>query len=638
MKKVARIALILTMLICSIAQAETIKSHGIAMHGIPKYAENFLHYEYVNPIAPKGGQLKLGAVGTFDSFNPYIPKGNAGAGATMETLMTTSADEPFSAYGLIAESIEVPEDRSWAQFTIRKEAKWHDGQPITVDDVIWSLNTLKEFGHPFYRFYYGDVSSAVKISSDTVKFEFSDNTNRELPLIVGQMPILPKHYWDDKDFTLTTLEPPLGSGPYRIKNFEPGRFITLERVEDYWGINLPVNIGTNNFDNIRIDYYRDETVIREALKSGDIDYREENQAKAWALDYDTPAVAQGRLKKVNLRHYNPTGMQAFVYNTRRPIFQDPRVRKALAYAFDFEWTNKNLFFGQYTRTKSFFSNSDLASRDLPTGLELKILEKYKNRIPESIFTTAYQPPETDSLGWPRNNLTVAQELLKEAGWTINDMKLTNSDGGQLFTFEILLYSEGFERIVLPFARNLKKLGIDVRVRRVDQTQYINRVRNFDYDMIVSGWGSSESPGNEQFGHWSSSAADSPAASNYAGVRDPIIDELINGLVQAKSREGLVAHTRALDRLLLSGHYVIPQWHLTSQRILYWDKFGLPKITPKSGTSTNLWWFDSKKSEQLSLSTTAQRNATNSNWLAYALVALILLIGALTFNRIKRKKS
>ena len=452
------------------------------------------------------------------------------------------------------------------------------------------------------------------------------------------MPILPRHYWDDKDFTLTTLEPPLSSGPYRIKNFEPGRFITLERVEDYWGINLPVNIGTNNFDTIRIDYYRDETVIREALKSGDIDYREENQAKAWALDYDTQAVAQGRLKKVNLRHYNPTGMQAFVYNTRRPIFQDPRVRKALAYAFDFEWTNKNLFFGQYTRTKSFFSNSDLASRDLPTGLELKILEKYKNRIPESIFTTPYQPPATDSLGWPRDNLTVAQELLKEAGWTINDMTLTNSDGEQLFTFEILLYSEGFERIVLPFARNLKKLGIDVRVRRVDQTQYINRVRNFDYDMIVSGWGSSESPGNEQFGHWSSSASDSPAASNYAGVRDPIIDELINGLVQAKSREGLVAHTRALDRLLLSGHYVIPQWHLTSQRILYWDKFGLPKITPKSGTSTNLWWFDRKKSEQLSLSTSAQRNETNSNWLAYALVALILLIGALTFNRIKRKKS
>ena len=628
----------LILLACSLARADSIKSHGIAMHGAPKYSENFHHFDYVNPSAPKGGRLKLGAVGTFDSFNPYIPKGNAGAGATMETLMTTSSDEPFSAYGLIAESIEVPEDRSWAQFKIRKEAKWHDGQPITVDDVIWSLNTLKELGHPFYRFYYGDVSSAVKISSDTVKFEFADNTNRELPLIVGQMPILPKHYWVGKDFTLTTLEPPLSSGPYRIKNFEPGRFISLERVKDYWGLNLPVNIGTNNFDNIRIDYYRDETVIREALKSGDIDYREENQAKAWALDYDTPAVAQGRLKKVNLRHYNPTGMQAFVYNTRRPIFQDIKVRQALAYAFDFEWTNKNLFFGQYTRTKSFFSNSELASRGLPTGLELKILEKYASDIPKNIFKTPYEPPITDGLGWPRDNLLVAQKLLREAGWTVNDMALTNRENGKLFTFEILLYSEGFERIVLPFARNLKKLGIDARVRRVDQTQYINRVRNFDYDMIVSGWGSSESPGNEQFGHWSSSAVDSPAASNYAGVKDPIIDELINGLVQAKSREDLVASTRALDRLLLSGYYVIPQWHLTSQRILYWNKFGLPKITPKSGTSTNLWWFDSEKSEQLARSTMTRRSETNSNWLVYAMVALMLFVGVLIFNRAKRKKS
>ncbi|MDC1311630.1 extracellular solute-binding protein [Burkholderiales bacterium] len=633
-----RVTLLLIALLSPSANAESIKSHGIAMHGAPKYSSNFQYFDYVNPVAPKGGRLKLGAVGTFDSFNPYIPKGNAGAGATMETLMTTSADEPFSAYGLIAESIEVPEDRSWAQFKIREEAKWHDGKPITVDDVIWSLNTLKEYGHPFYRFYYGDVSSAIKVSKDIVKFEFSDKTNRELPLIVGQMPILPKHYWEGKDFTLTTLEPPLSSGPYRIENFEPGRFITLERVKDYWGLNLPVNKGTNNFNNIRIDYYRDETVIREALKSGDIDYREENQAKAWALDYDTPAVSQGRLKKVNLRHYNPTGMQAFVYNTRRPIFQDVRVRQALAYAFDFEWTNKNLFFGQYTRTKSFFSNSDLAATGLPTGLELKVLEKYKNKISKNIFTTPYEPPATDGLGWPRDNLTSAQKLLQEAGWDVENMILTNSDSGDLFTFEILLYSEGFERIVLPFARNLKKLGVDVRVRRVDQTQYINRVRNFDYDMIVSGWGSSESPGNEQFGHWSSSAADSPAASNYAGVRDSIIDELIGGLVQAKSREDLVAHTRALDRLLLSGYYVIPQWHLTSQRILYWDKFGLPKVTPKSGTSTNLWWFDSDKFEQLTLTTSTQRKESNSNWLTYGLLALVLLIGALAFNRIKRKKS
>jgi microcin C transport system substrate-binding protein len=630
--------LILVLLCCPPLQAENTKSHGIAMHGSLKYSLNFPHFEYVNPNAPKGGRLNLGAAGTFDSFNPYIPKGNAGAGASMETLMTTSADEPFSAYGLIAEYIEVPEDRSWAQFKIRPEAQWHDGQPITVDDVIWSLNTLKEFGHPFYRFYYGDVLSAIKVSSDTVKFEFSGNTNRELPLIVGQMPILPKHYWADKDFTLTTLEPPLSSGPYRIKNFEPGRFIALERVKNYWGKNLPVNIGTNNFDEIRIDYYRDETVIREALKSGEIDYREENQAKAWALDYDTPAVAQGLLKKVSLRHHNPTGMQAFVYNTRRPIFQDVKVRQALSYAFDFEWTNKNLFFGQYTRTNSYFSNSDLASRGLPDRSELQILKKYTNLIPNEVFSKPYAAPKTDGLGWPRDNLAIAQTLLSDAGWQVKDMSLTNSETNDLFTFEILLYSEGFERIVLPFVRNLTKLGIDVRVRRVDQTQYINRVRNFDYDMIVSGWGSSESPGNEQFGQWSSNSADSPAASNYAGVKDPVVDELISGLVQAKSREDLVAHTRALDRVLLFGQYVIPQWHLTSQRILFWDKFGLPEVTPKTGTSTNLWWFDRQKADQLDTLSNAQHDETNSSWLTYGLIALLVIFSGLAINRIKRKRS
>ena len=631
-----RALLVFLLVCCSVAQAAVTRSHGIAMHGELRYVDDFRFFDYVNPKAPKGGRINLGAVGTFDSFNPYIPKGNSGAGASMETLMITSADEPFSAYGLIAEFIEVPEDRSWAKFKIRKEAKWHDGKPITVEDVIWSLNTLKNDGHPFYRFYYGDVTAAVKITEDTVKFEFADSTNRELPLIVGQMPILPKHYWEDKDFTLTTLTPPLGSGPYRISNFEPGRFIALERVKDYWGLDIPANVGTNNFDEIRIDYYRDETVLREALKSGDIDYREENQAKAWALDYDTPAVDQGTLKKVNLRHYNPTGMQAFVYNTRRPIFQDVRVREALAHAFDFEWTNKNLFFGQYARTKSFFSNSDLASTGLPEGLELEILEKYRDQVPSEVFTDSYQPPETDGMGWPREGLLKAQKLLSQAGWNVENMRLTNQLTGEKFTFEILLYSEGFERIVLPFARNLMKLGVDVRVRRVDQTQYINRVRNFEYDMIVSGWGSSESPGNEQFGQWSSTAADSPAASNYAGVQDPIVDALISGLVQAKSREDLIAYTRALDRLLLFGYYVIPQWHLKSQRILYWDKFGLPEITPKSGTSTNLWWYDITKAEKISRAVAPSNSTNNPNIKVYFFIALLVVIGLFTLKRLNRK--
>ena len=589
---------VLTLLALGIVSHAHGESHAIAMHGSPKYEKGFKHFDYVNPEAPKGGQLKLAAAGTFDSFHPYIPKGNSGAGASVETLLTTSADEPFSAYGLIAESVEVPDDRSWVEFKLRENAKWHDNKPITVEDVIWSLNTLKEKGHPFYRFYYGGVKGAVRTGAHSVKFEFTDLSNRELPLIIGQMPILPKHYWENKDFTLTTLDPPLNSGPYKIKNFEAGRFIVLERVENYWGKALPVNVGKHNFDEIRIDYYRDETVIREAIKSGEIDYREENQAKAWALDYDTPHVRQGLLKKVNIKHQNPTGMQAFVYNTRRPIFNDKKVREALAFAFDFEWTNKNLFFGQYTRTNSFFSNSDLASRGVPKGLELKILNKFKEDLSSDIFNQPFNPPSTDGNGWPRENLKKAQKMLADAGWIVNDMLLTNRETGEPFEFEILLYSEGFERIVLPFTRNLKKLGINARVRRVDQSQYINRVRSFDFDMIVSGWGSSESPGNEQLGQWSSQSANSPAASNYAGVSNPIVDQLIDGLIAATTREDLVAQTRALDRVLLSNHYVIPHWHLSSQRILYWDKFGIPEVTPKSGTSTTYWWIDPNKSEQL----------------------------------------
>ncbi len=615
-------------------------THAIAMHGSPKYLPDFDHFDYVNPHAPKGGTLKLASVGTFDSFNPYIPKGNSGVGASVETLLKTSADEPFSAYGLIAESVEVPTDRSWAKFKIRRSARWHDGVPITVEDVIWSLNTLKEKGHPFYRFYYSGVSSARKVDKDVVLFEFSDKSNRELPLIVGQMPILPKHYWENRDFTKTTLEPPLNSGPYKIKTFEPGRFVILERVDNYWGNSLPVNVGQNNFDEIRVDYYRDETVVREAIKSGDIDYREENQAKAWALDYDTPAVTSGLLRKVNIRHHNPTGMQAFVYNTRRPVFENVLVREALSYAFDFEWTNKNLFFGQYTRTNSFFSNSDLASNDLPSEREIAILTPFRDQLPSKLFQTAFKSPVTDGEGWPRANLEKSRTLLQQAGWTVRDMRLTNTVTGEPFIFEILLYSEGFERIVLPFVRNLSKLGIQANVRRVDQSQYVNRIRSFDFDMIVSGWGSSESPGNEQRGQWSSSAADSPAASNYAGVKNPIIDALIEGLIRAKTREDLVAHTRALDRVLLHGHYVIPQWHLRSQRILYWDKFSMPTITPKSGTSTTYWWFDDEKSQALEnnrISSASKDDGDSDSFNSTTLLIGLALLTALIWIRRWRRQ-
>lgn len=609
-------------------------AHAIAMHGTPKYAPNFTHFDYVNPRAPKGGVLRVGVQGTFDSFNPFIPKGNAGAGSAFETLLTSSADEPFTQYGLIAESIEVPADRSWAIFTLRREARWHDGMPITVEDVIWSLTILKSKGQPFFRFYYGGVAEATKVGPRRVKFTFSDEGNRELPLIVGQLPILPKHYWDTRDFESTTLEPPLGSGPYRVVDFEPGRYVVSERIDDYWGKDLPVNVGQNNFDRIRYDYYRDDTVIRQALKAGEIDVRFENQAKAWALDYAVPAVERGLLKKEEIRHFSPTGMQAFVYNTRREQFTDRRVRAALAYAFDFEWANKNLFFGQYARTESYFSNSDLAATGSPSQTELRILERYRGRIPEEVFTTAYRAPATDGSGWPRANLAKAFELLREAGWVVRDLKLVNEQTGQAFAFEILLVSPAFERIVLPFARNLKRLGIDARVRLVDQSQYINRIRSFDFDMIVSGWGASESPGNEQRGYWTSAAAASPAASNYAGVSDPVIDELVELLINAPDRESLVARARVLDRLLLFGHYVIPQWHLRMQRVLYWDKFSRPSVTPRSGTSVDYWWFDEAKAARLESARKSQPEAgrdeaTGGPGIVKPLVA-VLMLGVVVF--------
>ncbi len=615
-------------------------AHAIAMHGTPKYQPGFRHFDYVNPAAPKGGTLRVAVQGTFDSFNPFIPKGNAGAGNPYESLLASSADEPFTQYGLIAETIEVPRDRSWAIFTLRPQARWHDGKPITVDDVIWSLETLKTRGQPFFRFYYGGVAGAEQIGPRQVKFTFSDRGNRELPLIVGQLPILPKHYWESRDFEKTTLEPPLGSGPYRVTDFEPGRYVVTERVTDYWGAKLPVNVGQNNFDRIRYDYYRDDTVIRQALKAGEIDFRLENQAKAWALDYDVPAVQRGWLIKEEIRHFSPTGMQAFVYNTRRELFSDRTVREALAYAFDFEWTNRNLFFGQYARTESYFSNSELAAAGLPEGRELNVLDRYRERVPIELFHRPYKAPSTDGSGWPRENLARAFALLEEAGWVVRDMKLVNEDTGAGFSFEILLVSPAFERIVLPFVRNLKRLGIDARVRLVDQSQYINRIRSFDFDMIVSGWGASESPGNEQRSYWTSAAASSPAASNYAGVNDPVVDELVELLINAPDRKSLVARARALDRVLLFGYYVIPQWHLRMQRVLYWDKFSRPEVTPRTGTSIDYWWFDEAKAARLERARNQQPQNTDddgNNVISLNLaLGIIIVLGAIVIIIVRHK--
>ena len=577
-----------------------LSGHAMTMfdNEVPKYPPDFKHFEYANPEAPKGGTLRLAAEGTFDSFHPFIPKGNPASTGSVETLLVTSADEPFTAYGLIAESMEWPEDRSWVIFNLRPEARWHDGQPITATDVTWSFSTLIKTGRPGYRFYYQAVEKAETLSEHRVRFTFKESGNQELPLIVGQLPILPHHYWQDRDFARTTLDPPLGSGPYRIKRFEAGRYIEQERVTDYWGHDLAVQRGLNNFDLIRTNYFRDATPIRLALKSGDIDYREENQAKAWAEAYNVNAVSRGWLKKELVKHRMPTGMQAFVMNTRRPIFRDVRVREALGYAFDFEWTNRNLFNGQYTRTASYFSNSDLAASGLPQGEERSLLERYRDRLPPALFTQTFAPPVTDGSGWPRENLRQATRLLNKSGWVIKDLKRVNTKTGEPLTFEILLVSPAFERIVLPYVRNLKRLGIEAHVRLIDQSQYINRFRQFDFDMLVAVWGQSETPGNEQRNYWSSSAATTPGSRNLAGVSDSVIDTLIEQLIKSVSRTQLNQRTRALDRALLWNFYVIPHWHIRADRILYWDKFSRPSIPIRSGVMTARWWYDPLKAAAL----------------------------------------
>ncbi len=582
-----------------------VESHAIAMHGTPKYPAGFPHFHYVNPKAPKGGSLWLAAQGTFDSLNPYIVKGTAasGAGLIYDTLMRRADDEPFTLYPLLAESIRYPQDRSWVEFTLNPAARWHDGRPVTVEDVIFSMNILRKQGRPFYRYYFRDIARMERTGPRSVKFIFRGGTNRELPLIVaGDLNILPKHYWKDRDFTKFSLDPPLGSGPYRIGKVSPGRRIEFVRVKDYWGRNLPANVGHYNFDLIRYEYFFDASVMREALKAGQFDYRAENTASAWARAYDIAAKREGLLIQKTFPTGQPSGMQAFVYNLRNPLFRDWRVRRALVYAFDFEWTNRNLFFGQYARTRSFFDNSELASRPgKPRGAVLRLLQDLKRRypgaVPNRVFTSPYTlPVYRDSNIRP--GLREAFRLLKEAGWVVRNFRLVNAKTGLPLRFTILLRSPAFERIVLPVRRNLKRLGIDMRIRLVDFSQYVNRVRKFDFDIVVLGWGQSLSPGNEQRGYWTTAAAKRPASSNWSGLQNRAVDDLVEQLIAAPDRKSLVLRTRALDRLLLSQHFVIPNWHIPYDRVVFWDKFGYPDKPTIGGADIMTWWFDPAKAARL----------------------------------------
>ena len=592
--------LIISITFPSFLKAEINIAHAIAMHGEPKYPDSFQYVDYANPDAPKGGKIILSSTGSYDSFNPFILKGTAAAGIgnLYETLTTGSSDEAFTEYGLIAKTIEWPDDRSWVAFTIREEAVWHDGKNISPEDVIWTFNTLMEKGHPFYKYYYGDVVEVIQENDNKVRFNFKGNTNLELPLIVGQLPVLPKHYWTNKNFEETSMDIPIGSGPYKIKNFDAGRTITYELDSDYWGKNIPIKKGTENFGVIQYEYYKDRSIEREAFKSGDIDLFSENTSKDWATSYDTPAVQNGLIKKELIEHQNPQGMQGFAFNTRKEIFEDKRVREALSYAFDFEWTNKNLFYNAYKRTNSFFENSELASSGVPSGRELDLLNDYRELLPQKLFQEEYNPPKTDGSGFMRKELQEATKLLQDAGWELQEGKLINKKSGSKFEFELLLVSPAFERIVLPFKDNLAKLGIDVSVRTIDSAQYQNRLDGFDFDMIVSTFSQSLSPGNEQRNFWGSDAAKTNGSRNIIGISNEVIDSLIEKVISAKDREDLIMTTRALDRVLLWNHYVIPQWHISAYRTLYWDIFDKPSVRPKYSLGTNTWWVVADKASTI----------------------------------------
>jgi microcin C transport system substrate-binding protein len=592
-------ALLLLALTTAAAAAETKRFEALSLVGEPKYKPGFKHLDYVNPEAPKGGELRLHAIGGFDNLNGFIIKGDPapGIGFVYQSLMESSADEMSTEYGMIASSADIPDDLSYVIYNLRPEARWHDGKPITADDVVWSFDTLKAKGRPIYRFYYANVSKAEALDPHRVKFTLTGPRNRELPQILGQLTVLPKHWWASRDFAATTLEPPLGSGPYRVAHVEPNRSVILERVKDWWAKDLPLNRGRYNFDRVRIDMYRDSTVALEAFKAHQYDFRNENSAKEWATGYDFPARQAGLVVTEAIPHKRPTGMQAFVFNTRRPLFADPRVREAIGYAFDFEWSNQNLFFGQYTRTESYFSNSDFAARGLPEGAELALLEKYRGKVPDEVFTKPYAAPKTDGSGNNRDNLRKAIQLLESAGWKVKDRRLVNASG-QPFTFEILLNSPLFERIAQPFARNLERLGITMQIRTVDSAQYTERVRTFDFDIVVGNWGQSDSPGNEQRDLWGSAAVSRHDSRNLAGIRNPVVDELIEEIVKAHDREELIAATRALDRVLLWNHYVVPQFHLSKDRIAYWNRFSRSKVNPAFGVDIQAWWLEPTKDAEV----------------------------------------
>ncbi|GAB6841028.1 microcin C transport system substrate-binding protein [Methylorubrum rhodinum] len=578
--------------------------HALTLLGEPKYGPDFPHFEYADPKAPVGGLVRLGAQGGFDNLNMIVNglKGDLEGGITQiyDTLMEDSGDEPFSSYGQLAEAVRIAPDGMSVTYRLRSGARWHDGKPLTVEDVIWSFDTLKA-NSPFYAAYYHSVTKAEATGEREVTFRFSEAGNRELPQVLGQMQVLPKHWWTGTDAngkprsaSETTLEIPLGSGPYRLSKIDAGRYAIYERVADYWGKDLPVNRGRNNFGTVRFEYFRDGSVLLEALKGDLYDFRTENIARNWATQYDDfPAVKEGRLIKEEFPGRGTGIMQAFVFNLRRDKFKDERVRRAFNLAMNFEEMNRQLFYGQYQRIDSYFFGSELACSGLPEGIERAILDGVKDKLPPKVFTEPYKNPVNDTPEAVRANLRQAVGLLKEAGYELKGGQMVSKASGEPLTVEFLEFQNVFERVILPFAAQLKLIGIGSSVRVIDQAQYQNRLRAFDFDITTSNWPESLSPGNEQREYWGSASADKPGSRNIAGIKDAGIDALIEKLIFAGDRETLVAATRALDRALLSHNYVVPQWSSPVTRTIRWNRFSRPALLPKYGGSgfPTTWWYD-----------------------------------------------
>jgi microcin C transport system substrate-binding protein len=584
--------------------------HGLSLFGDLKYPRGFAHFDYVNATAPKGGLVRQSAFGTYDNLNMVVAgvKGNLAAGIDLlyDTLLIPSMDEVSSEYGLLAAAARYPADFSSVTYRLRADAKWHDGTPVTPDDVIFSLDAFKK-NNPQLSAYYRRVIKAEATGDREVTFTFDSRGNRELPQIVGELTVLPKHWWEGigkpeqkRDVTATTLEAPLGSGPYRIKEFEPGRTIVYERVKDYWGKDLNVRIGQDNFDELRFDYFRDLTVAFEAFKAGAVDWHVENSAKTWATGYDFPAVKTKRVVLEEFPIRNVGTMQAFAFNIRRNKFKDPRLRRAFNFAFDFEQINSEIFYGQYKRIASYFQGTELASSGLPQGKEREILETVHDQVPAEVFTTAYQNPVAGTAQSARRNLLHAMKVLEETGFSVRDLKLVDTMTGEPLSVEFLIADPSYERFVLFYKASLERLGVAVTVRAVDEIQYVNRLRQWDFDIIVASWEESLSPGNEQRDFWGSRAADTPGSRNLIGIKNPAVDALIDRVIFARTREELIAAAKALDRVLLWNHYVVPQWTYENVRTARWDRFGRPDPMPKYGQSAfpAIWWWDPERRADL----------------------------------------